>query len=563
MSKKLVKTSGTTSRRAKIIASISTLSSVVLAGTIINLTTAINSNGDSIENTVATTDTSTTNPTTTEKQLVDETVYVFTKSDGTIRKVISSDWTKNLGIDEFTKTEKSDKSTPIDVKISYKLNGESINAAKLSGKSGRVTIRFDYANKERSGGYFVPYAVMTGIILDDANFKNIEVTNGKSFNDGNRTIIAGFALPGMQENLGLTSSAYEIPDYIEISADTESFKLGTTVSLATSEIFESIDTSSLDSASALSSALEKLTNAFDQILGGSSDLYGGVDKLYTETAKLQDGVAALKAGSSELNAGVAKIDQGVSDLYTGINDNFVANNESLQNGATAIFASILDTARTKIVMNLSEKLVPVLVEKGYTETAAKAKVESLVPAFTITGYSSEIDSVMINVTTFINGLPISDAEKAGYLTALSGSATELENAKTQLSEVAKFHTGVYSYTNGIAYLNETKIKGLADDNETSLKEGTSALLSGTTKLDEGLGSLNTATPKLVDGVGQLRDGSAKLKDGLKQFNDEGINKLVNAYSNIDELLTHVKAIVKVAKDNHKPVKYIYRTDEIK
>ena len=182
MSKKLVKTSGATSRRAKIIASISTLSSVVLAGTIINLTTAINSNGDSIENTVATTDTSTANSTTTEKQLVDETVYVFTKSDGTTRKVISSDWTKNLGIDEFTKTEKSDKSTPIDIKISYKLNGESIDATKLSGKSGRVTIRFDYTNKERSGSYFVPYAVMTGIILDDANFKNIEVINGKSFN---------------------------------------------------------------------------------------------------------------------------------------------------------------------------------------------------------------------------------------------------------------------------------------------------------------------------------------------------------------------------------------------
>lgn len=560
MSKKLVKNAAAC--RAKIIASISALSSVVLAGAIINLTTATNSDGNTVENTISSTDAFTTDP-TTKKQLIDETIYVFTKSDGTVRKVISSDWTKNLGIDEFTKTEKSDKSTPIDVKISYKLNGESIDATQLSGKSGRVTIRFDYTNKERSGSYYVPYAVLTGVVLDNVNFKNIEVTNGKSVNDGNRTIVAGFALPGMKENLGLTSSTYEIPDYVEISADTESFKLRTTVSLATSEIFSNIDTSNLDSASALSSELTKLTNAFDQIIGGSSDLYGGIDKLYTETAKLQDGVAALKAGSSDLNTGIAKIDQGMSDLYAGINDNFIANNESLQNGATAIFTSILDTARAKIVMSLSEKLVPVLVSKGYTEAAAKAKVESLIPTFTIASYSSEIDSVMTNVTTFINDLPISDAEKASYLTALSGSATELANAKAQLAEVAKFHAGVYSYTNGIAYLNETKIKGLKDDTEISLKEGTSALLAGSAKLDDGLSSLNAATPQLIDGIGQLRDGSAKLKDGLRQFNDEGISKLVNTYSNIDELLTRVKTIANIAKDNHKPIKYIYRTDEIK
>ncbi|MBR2658337.1 hypothetical protein IKD57_00340 [Candidatus Saccharibacteria bacterium] len=560
MSKKLIKNAA--ARRAKIIASISALSSVVLAGAIINLTTATNSDDSTVENTISSTDTFTTDP-TTNRQLIDETIYVFTKSDGTVRKVISSDWTKNLGIDEFTKTERSDKSTPIDVKISYKLNGESIDATQLSGKSGRVTIRFDYTNKERSGSYYVPYAVLTGVVLDNVDFKNIEVTNGKSVNDGNRTIVAGFALPGMKENLGLTSSTYEIPDYVEISADTESFKLRTTVSLATSEIFSNIDTSNLDSASALSSELTKLTNAFDQIIGGSSDLYGGIDKLYTETAKLQDGVAALKAGSSDLNTGIAKIDQGMSDLYAGINDNFIANNESLQNGATAIFTSILDTARTKIVMSLSEKLVPVLVNKGYTEAAAKAKVESLIPTFTIANYSSEIDSVMTNVTAFINDLPISDAEKAGYLTALSGSATELANAKAQLAEVAKFHAGVYSYTNGIAYLNETKIKGLKDDTEISLKEGTSALLAGSAKLDDGLSSLNAATPQLIDGIGQLRDGSAKLKDGLRQFNDEGISKLVNTYSNIDELLTRVKTIANIAKDNHKPIKYIYRTDEIK
>ena len=34
-------------------------------------------------------------------------------------------------------------------------------------------------------------------------FKNVEVSNGKAINDGTRTIVAGFALPGMQDSLDI------------------------------------------------------------------------------------------------------------------------------------------------------------------------------------------------------------------------------------------------------------------------------------------------------------------------------------------------------------------------
>ena len=547
--------------RAKIIAGSSVLASIVGVAAILNVSAVSNNNSEAI-NVVALND-DTTVADTSEKQLVEETIYVFTKTDGSVRKVISSDWTKNLGIDEFTKTEKSDKSTPIDMKISYKLDGEPIEAKKLAGKSGRVTIRFDYTNKHRISGYYMPYVVMTGTVLDNNTFKNIEVKNGKSFNDGSRTIVAGFAFPGMQENLGLSTSAYEIPDYIEVSADATDFKLGMTMSLATSEVFANIDTTNLDSASALSSELTKLTDAMDKLVGGSSDLYNGIDKLYAETAKLPEGVATLKAGSAKLSAGAKQLDNGVNKLYNAINENFVSQNATLQQGATEITQSVLNSARLQITNSLSQQLNPIFAAGDHEPAEVQAILAELVPNFTIAGYSSEIDSIMPRVANLINGLNISDAEKAAYLNSLSGSATELANVKTSLAKVIAFYNGVYAYTNGLAYLNETEIKGSANDDKTSLKEATSALATGAGQLDEGLGTLNDATPKIVDGVGQLRDGSAKLRDGIKQFNNEGISKLVNAYANIDELLTRVKNIAAIARDNQKPVKYIYRTDEIK
>ena len=66
---------------------------------------------------------------------------------------------------------------------------------------------------------YVPFAMLTGLMLDNDVFSNVSVTNGKIINDGDRTIVAGFALPGLQENLNLSKDKFEIPDYIEVTAD--------------------------------------------------------------------------------------------------------------------------------------------------------------------------------------------------------------------------------------------------------------------------------------------------------------------------------------------------------
>lgn len=41
------------------------------------------------------------------------------------------------------------KALPVDVSISYQLDGKPISAEALAGKSGRVTIRFSYQNNQK------------------------------------------------------------------------------------------------------------------------------------------------------------------------------------------------------------------------------------------------------------------------------------------------------------------------------------------------------------------------------------------------------------------------------
>ena len=327
----------------------------------------------------------------------DETVYVISGADGTVEKVIVSDWIKNtLGSEmiaessELTNVENVkggesytidsnnarvwdaqgndiyyqgniEKELPVDLSVTYKLDGKTITPQELAGKSGKVTIRFDYANKQyryasingKSEKIYVPFAMLTGILLDNDIFTNVEVTNGKLINDGSRTAVMGIAFPGLQQNLAISASRLEIPDYIEITADAKNFSLGMTITLATNEPLSQIDADRLDMGN-LKGALGQMTDAMEQLIDGSSQLYDGLYTLLDKSGELAEGVdklaagaQTLKTGAGDLDAGASKLQSGVQELSSGLNA-LASNNSSLNAGAKQVFDTLLKTANTQL-----------------------------------------------------------------------------------------------------------------------------------------------------------------------------------------------------------------------
>ena len=169
----------------------------------------------------------------------DETVYVFTDVTGkqdhlivneklnnvtgvsTIQDVSKLSNIKNLTGDE-TSTSGSDgkltwaadgnsityqgtstQQTPVTIKVTYYLDGKEISADKLLGQSGKVKIRFDYTNNEKktitvngkTQTAYVPFTMLTGMVLPKDKFSNIEVTNGKVTQVNDNNIVIGAAMP--------------------------------------------------------------------------------------------------------------------------------------------------------------------------------------------------------------------------------------------------------------------------------------------------------------------------------------------------------------------------------
>ena len=353
----------------------------------------------------------------------DETVYVLAGADGTVQKIIVSDWIKNaMAADSLEdKTELSDienikgdesftlggdnscvwdaqgndiyyqgnieKELPVQMSVCYTLDGQAIAPEALAGQSGHVTIRFDYQNMQyeevlldgKTEKIYVPFTMLTGMLLDTEVFRNVTISNGKLINDGDRIAVVGIAFPGLQEDLAISKEKLDIPDYVEISADVENFEMGMTMTLATTELFGAIDSDKLD-LHELSDAMAELTDAMDQLMDGSSQLYDGLCTLLEKSGdlvsginKLAEGAAQLKAGAESLDSGAAQLQAGAAQLSSGL-DTLNANSSSLNGGARQVFSSLLSMANTQ------------LSEAGLS-----------VPALTIDNYASVLDGVIASL----------------------------------------------------------------------------------------------------------------------------------------------------------------------
>lgn len=353
----------------------------------------------------------------------DETVYVLAGADGTVQKIIVSDWIKNaMAADSLEdKTELSDienikgdesftlggdnscvwdaqgneiyyqgnieKELPVQMSVCYTLDGQAIAPEALAGQSGHVTIRFDYQNMQyeevlldgKTEKIYVPFTMLTGMLLDTEVFRNVTISNGKLINDGDRIAVVGIAFPGLQEDLAISKEKLDIPDYVEISADVENFEMGMTMTLATTELFRAIDSDKLD-LHELSDAMAELTDAMDQLMDGSSQLYDGLCTLLEKSGdlvsginKLAEGAAQLKAGAESLDSGAAQLQAGAAQLSSGLNT-LNANSSSLNGGARQVFSSLLSMANTQ------------LSEAGLS-----------VPALTIDNYASVLDGVIASL----------------------------------------------------------------------------------------------------------------------------------------------------------------------
>lgn len=605
--------------------------SVALMGSLAGVT-AFAANNNNQQSDTADTAATETAATVTASSGSSETVYVIANTDGSAKKVIVS---QKYGSDDADAAQKAkssltdaqnvkgdncwqgttDKALPVTTAITYTLDGQAISADDLAGRSGHVTIRFDYTNTQyetrtingKSAKIYVPFAALTGTLLDSDRFTNVSVTNGKLVDDGDHTVVVGMAFPGLQESLDLDSDTLELPAYVEISADVTDFALDTTLTVVTNSVFSDADEDALDDSALgdLSGDMDKLTDAMTQLMDGSGELYDGLNTLLSSSYELSDGVGKLTSGLQTLDS----------------------NSAQLNAGAETVFNTLLDTANTQLQANESLKeagiTIPTLTIANYADTlngviasldpeSVIAKAEQVALEKVTAAVRAQEDTVRAGVTQAVqqqvtaqvtdavtaqvqakvlagvleasgvtqkqyDALPEDSEVKAGIDAAVADQMQSDAVAENVAAQMASDEAKAIIDQNTEAQItlliqqnmNSDEVRAQINAAAAQASEGAQQLLALRQQLDsynafytglraytagvgeakDGAVKLNGSMPELISGVKKLRDGSGELRDGLKELNDQAIQKIVDALDgDLGQVSDRLQAVLDVSRD---------------
>ena len=497
----------------------------------------------------------------------------------------------------------TDKALPIDVKVTYALDGQEAALEDIIGKSGHLTVTVNLKNNEtdtvnvngKDRTIVTPLITAVGVILgEDAS--NVTAEHGMIESAAKSSVAAFVTLPGVKDSLSglLPDEVNSIEDYLQdtvtVEADVEDFTCPqvmvacatSTAALGTSNVFD------LSSINDLTDGINQLNDAMSQLMDGASQLVDG-------TSQLAGGVLALLDGANTLNNGAAALDDGLGQLTNGL-DTLSANNAALNAGAQQVADGVLASANKTLKegglidedmtwSNYEAVIDNILTMNDKTLAAGRKKMVRTIweqaPSFkdsqldlalylsaTKTNHDLEAAlklmqnfdaSMLTGALEMVTNADAKNTAKAElkYQVENSQDMADVRALKTSLSQIQFFVSSVNQYTAGVQ---------TAADGAHSAKDGSAQLAAGTKTLYDGVNTLNT-------GAGQLNDGAGRLNDGLNQFNEEGISKLTGALDQdqlhglktvLDEMTDRLNDYTSFAgapDDAESSVKFVYKTAE--
>ena len=497
----------------------------------------------------------------------------------------------------------TDKALPIDVKVTYALDGQEAALEDLIGKSGHLTVTVALKNNEtgtvnvngKDRTIVTPLITAVGVILG-GDASNVTAEHGMVESAAKSSVAAFVTLPGVKDSLSglLPDEVDSIEDYLQdtvtVEADVTELTCPqvmvacatSTAALGTSNVFD------LSSINDLTDGINQLNDAMSQLMDGASQLVDG-------TSQLANGVLALLDGANTLNNGAAALDDGLGQLTNGL-DTLSANNAALNAGAQQVADGVLASANKTLKegglidedmtwSNYEAVIDNILTMNDKTLAAGRRKIVRTVweqaPSFkdsqldlalylsaTKTNHDLEAAlklmqnfdaSMLTGALEMVTNADAKNTAKAElkYQVENSQDMADVRALKTSLSQIQFFVSSVNQYTAGVQ---------TAADGAHSAKDGSAQLAAGTKTLYDGVNTLNT-------GAGQLNDGAGRLNDGLNQFNEEGISKLTGALDQdqlhglktvLDEMTDRLNDYTSFAgapDDAESSVKFVYKTAE--
>lgn len=337
-------------------------------------------------------------------------------------------------------------------------------------------------------------AEKSGTLVDGASQLS---ASASSINEGIKSLDTGLKTPLTdKEKAGYQAAAKESVDK-QFSNPNNEANYGNTKAKASEVYYETM--TSDDSVKQVVESLKNdsdLTNMITTTVSATVEntIKGSVTALESaDTATIKSTYNSSKELQQSVKE-VLKLPQTIPD-YDALVSAIV--NQKLNDMATKVMDGVANSSKDKVGEAVAD--------------AAKTGAENAAQSAVITG----IESAKSNVSAQINAKQENGYSLVTGADALSKGASSLAN-------------GTKSLVNSIPTLTGG-IKQLVDGSNT-LVANNAQLNSGASQLADGTNQIVSGVDQLTTGSKTLSEGAHTLADGMVQFNEEGINKILDAYN---------------------------------
>lgn len=502
----------------------------------------------------------------------------------------------------------SEKKPPVDIAITYALDGKEMPASKIAGKSGEFTISLSLGKTD--------LMTQVSLVLPLERFSDIHT-------DGMKSVV------GKNTRVTVTHLGTEAKTY-EISGTTKAFALEP---IQLSATYAAFDLSGFGEIDELKDGVDMLTRAAGDLANGAARLSDGASELAGGSVALSSGMTSLVAGHytltkgfTPLMEGLAAYTDGVDELVTRLKDLSATMEEKMKDlkkleelagalsqvndGLGQVESGLEEIIghRREILKTIQEKrasLEEILklldvdyagiideIQKAFQENwpdfetfVAKLKElgvdtekmdeetlkqiyelmknmvndgsDKLKPLLDKLNLKKQIEDIIKPLDDLL------DAEKkllAGEEKLLDG----LRQARGGLSQIISAVSGISIPELG----DEMDLSRLDELTEggAKLREGLEKLHDGTVKFDNGLLKVSVGMDELSSGAVKLSSGANELSDGIASYYSSGMIPLRDGIAKAMEPLEDLDAKKKVSfLDEKNPVDsivYVFVTDAI-
>lgn len=453
--------------------------------------------------------------------------------------------------------------TPWNVTITYKLDGKTVKASELAGKSGDVEMTLSVKpNDSCKNSYADNYLLQISSSFDNDLAWDIDAEDATSAQATGSTQVSYMLLPGK-------SAEYTVKAHVS-DFEFDGWQLvGVPLSIAL-DIDDNEFGSSTEDLDKLEDAGKELNDGAQELASGSATLANSSKTLASSTgtlasstttladsakslaaggATIGDGLNALSANGSSLISGVTQLQDGIlgqsAQLGSAAGQVDVASAQAAYSQAAQSYTAAFAGAFAQAFMSAYQQYVAAGASPEEAQQRAQAGAAQVASQATASEYAS-LEQALTELVT-------AQATKSGY-----------ESASTALAQVAPncdpLKDGITSYVAAASQLAH---------GATEWNAGASQLASGASELSGGAGKLASGANQLSSGAGTFANGAGTLAGGTQELQDQttGISgKMIDAVR--DKLTEYLNPsftlhdFVNDSTEGIENVQFVYKTDAI-